>query len=58
MAFAPSLARFDGSGGYTRDETRLVARAVNFAPSAFGEDIFRETVLAAAKPDPEEVRPT
>jgi hypothetical protein len=30
---------------------------VNFALNAFGEDIFREIALAAAKFDPEQVRP-
>ncbi len=55
--FAPSLDRVDASGGYTRDNTRLVCQAVNFALNAFGEDVFREIVLAAAKFDPEEVRP-
>ena len=55
--FAPSLDRIDSSGGYTRDNTRLVCQAVNFALNAFGEDIFREVVLAAASFDPEAVRP-
>jgi hypothetical protein len=55
--FAPSLDRIDASAGYTRDNTRLVCQAVNFALNAFGEDVFREIALAAAKFDPEQVRP-
>lgn len=55
--FAPSLDRIDSSGGYTRDNTRLVCQAVNFALNAFGEDVFREISLAAAEFDPERVRP-
>jgi hypothetical protein len=55
--FAPSLDRIDSSGGYTRDNTRLVCQAVNFALNAFGEDIFRVIALAAAAFDPEQVRP-
>jgi hypothetical protein len=55
--FAPSPDRIDSSGGYTRDNTRLVCQAVNFALNAFGEDIFREIALAAAAFVPEQVRP-
>ena len=55
--FAPSLHRIDSSAGYTRDNTRLVCQAVNFALNAYGEDIFRDIVLAAAKFVPEQVRP-
>jgi hypothetical protein len=54
--FAPSLDRIDCSGGYTRDNARLVCQAVNFALNAFGEDIFREIALATAEFDPEQVR--
>jgi hypothetical protein len=56
--FAPSLDRIDSSEGYTRDNTRLVCQAVNFALNAFGEDVFREIALAAAEFVPEQVRPT
>ena len=52
--FAPSLDRIDCSEGYTRDNTRLVCQAVNFALNAFGEDIFREIAKAAAKFEPEQ----
>ena len=55
--FAPSLHRIDSSAGYTRDNTRLVCQAVNFALNAYGEDVFRDIVLAAAKFVPEQVRP-
>jgi hypothetical protein len=55
--FEPSLDRIDASAGYTRDNTRLVCQVVNFALNAFGEDFFREIALAAAKFDPEQVRP-
>ena len=55
--FAPSLDRIDASAGYTRDNTRLVCQAVNFALNAFGEDVFREIALAAAEFKPEQVRP-
>jgi hypothetical protein len=55
--FAPSLHRIDSSAGYTRDNTRLVCQAVNFALNAYGEDMFRDIVLAAAKFVPEQVRP-
>ena len=55
--FAPSLDRIDCSAGYTRDNTRLVCQAVNFALNAYGEDVFRDIVLAAADFVPEQVRP-
>ena len=55
--FAPSLHRIDSSAGYTRDNTRMVCQAVNFALNAYGEDVFRDIVLAAAKFVPEQVRP-
>jgi hypothetical protein len=52
------LDRIDASGGYTRDNTRLVLQAVNFALNSYGEDTFRQIAKAAASFDPEEVLPT
>lgn len=38
--FAPSLDRIVCSGGYTKDNTRIVCVAVNLALNNFGEDVF------------------
>lgn len=45
--FAASLDRVDSSGGYTRDNIRLVCQVVNFALNAYGEDVFYEMARAA-----------
>ena len=50
--FAPSLDRIDSTGGYTRDNVRLVCQAVNFALNAYGEDVFREIATATAGFEP------
>ena len=46
--FAPSIDRVDASGGYTRDNIRLVCQVVNFALNAYGEDVFYEMARLAA----------
>jgi hypothetical protein len=38
--FAPSIDRILSSGGYTRDNTRLVCAAVNFGMGQWGEELF------------------
>jgi hypothetical protein len=55
--FAPSLDRIDSTGGYTRDNVRLVCQGVNFALNAYGEDTFREIAAATAAFEPAEVAP-
>ena len=50
--FAPSLDRIDSTGGYTRDNVRLVCQAVNFALNAYGEDVFREIATGTATFEP------
>jgi hypothetical protein len=55
--FAPSLDRIDSTGGYTRDNVRLVCQAVNFALNAFGEDVFRDIAKATATFEPTSVAP-
>ena len=55
--FAPSLDRIDSTGGYTRDNVRLVCQAVNFALNAYGEDTFREIAAATVAFEPAEVAP-
>ena len=55
--FAPSLDRIDSTGGYTRDNVRLVCQAVNFALNAYGEDTLREIAVATAAFEPAAVAP-
>lgn len=38
--FAPSIDRILSSGGYTRNNTRLVCAAVNFGMGQWGEELF------------------
>ena len=47
--WAPSLDRIDSTGGYTADNCRLVCCAVNFAMSAWGEDVLVEIAKAIAR---------
>jgi hypothetical protein len=55
--FAPSLDRIDSTGGYTRDNVRLVCQAVNFALNAYGEDTFREIAAATVAFEPAALAP-
>lgn len=48
MPFSPSLDRILASGGYTRDNVRLVCVIVNLALNRFGDGPFGEMCLAYA----------
>ena len=39
--FAPSIDRIDCSGGYTRENVRLVSRVANFAMGEWGHTVLR-----------------
>jgi len=45
--FAPSIDRKLSSGGYTKDNVRLVCVAVNFGMGQWGEEVFLELAHAA-----------
>ncbi len=49
--FAPSVDRIDSTGGYTRDNVRLVCQVVNFALNRYGQEVFYEMAKAAARYD-------
>src|ERR1019366_3486233 len=40
--FAPSIDRINSTGGYTKDNVRLVCVAVNYALNEFGEETFKQ----------------
>jgi hypothetical protein len=46
--FAPSIDRRSSSGGYTKDNVRLVCVAVNFGMGQWGEEVFLTLARAAA----------
>lgn len=55
--FAPSIDRRLSSGGYTRDNVRLVCVAVNFGMGQWGEEVYLKLARAAVEhagqaPDP------
>lgn len=45
-AMSPSVDRIDSSGGYTKDNCRVILWGLNAAFGTWGEDAFREIVLA------------
>lgn len=47
--FAPSIDRKLSSGGYTKDNVRLVCVAVNFGIGQWGDEVFLELAHAAVK---------
>jgi hypothetical protein len=51
--YAPSIDRQLSSGGYTRDNIRLVCAAVNFGMGQWGEEVFLALVRAAFDYDKE-----
>jgi hypothetical protein len=46
--FAPSIDRRSSSGGYTKDNVRLVCAAVNFGMGQWGQEVFLTLARAAA----------
>jgi hypothetical protein len=46
--FAPSIDRRSSSGGYTKDNVRLVCVAVNFGMGQWGQEVFLTLARAAA----------
>jgi hypothetical protein len=49
--FAPSIDRRLSSGGYTKDNVRLVCVAVNFGMGQWGEEFFLKIAQAAIEND-------
>ncbi len=47
--FAPSIDRRSSSGGYTKDNVRLVCVAVNFGMGQWGEEVFLTLAQAAVE---------
>ena len=47
--FAPSLDRTLASGGYTRDNVRLVCIAVNFGMGQWGQELYLTLARAAVE---------
>jgi hypothetical protein len=47
--FAPSIDRRSSSGGYTKDNVRLVCVAVNFGMGQWGEEVFLRLAQAAVE---------
>jgi hypothetical protein len=47
--FAPSIDRKSSSGGYTKDNVRLVCVAVNFGMGQWGEEVFLTLAQAAVE---------
>lgn len=56
--FAPSLDRKLSSGGYTRDNVRLVCVAVNFGLGQWGEEVYLTLARAAVEHDAKITKPS
>ena len=44
--FSPSLDRIDCTGGYTKDNVRLICTALNLGLNTWGEDVYEKVATA------------